>query len=130
MVKSILASLRIGDYLVVGILLSGIAWSTASSGAFRQGTVGIVEVDGRVVREISLETPGEFTVQGRDHPAVIRVRGGTFEIVDDRCPHPRLHSGKIFREGEFRVCIPNRLLIRIPAAASGAGPDTPDAITQ
>jgi hypothetical protein len=128
LINFILRSLKWGDWLVAGFLLTGVLGSTLFLSLKNPGQVGFVEVDGETVLRIPLDRTGDFPVQGITHPAVIRVSADGFEILDDRCPNPSFHSGRIIRQGEFRICFPNRLLIRVPDSGR-PDPSQPDAVS-
>lgn len=126
--KSLIQTLKSGDLFVTGLLLAGIIGSTVLLGTKSGGEMGIIEVDGKTVRRVNLDRPEEFPVQGKLHPAVVRVHSDGLEILDNRCSNPSYHSGRISREGEFRICFPNRVLIRI-AGSKRLNSSEPDAVS-
>lgn len=79
----------------------------------KQGELGVIEVNGKVVSKVSLKEKKVYPVKGYRYDTAIAVKNGTIEIRDGLCPNPLLHSGEISRTGEIRVCVYNRTVIRI-----------------
>ncbi|KKM11665.1 hypothetical protein SY88_07880 [Clostridiales bacterium PH28_bin88] len=51
-------------------------------------------------------------VRGPLGVTVVEIKAGKARIVSSPCPDPHWHQGWISRAGEFRVCIPNQVVIR------------------
>ncbi len=112
--KDILKRTTLGDKILV-ILLSvftGVSFPLLYAHS-KQGEWGIIEVNGKLVRKVPLYEKNSYMIKGYLYETPIEIKAGTIEIKDITCPNPLLHSGKISRTGEFRVCVHNRTVIRI-----------------
>lgn len=74
-----------------------------------------VTVDGTVVETLDLEKDGELTItspSGGSNHLIIQEK--TAWVSEASCPDKIcVHQGKISRDGEMIVCLPNRLVIQI-----------------
>lgn len=78
-----------------------------------EASVARVYQDGELIREIRLDTNGEFTVEGAWRN-VITVRDGKIAVTESNCPGGDcVHSGWIQSPGRSIVCLPNRVEIRL-----------------
>jgi len=112
--QHVLKKMTLGDkVLVLCLALStGVSFPLLSVSS-SQGAWGIIEVNGERVRRVPLDNIRTYPVQGHQYKTRIAVRDGSIEITDHACPSPWLHSGRISRTGEFRVCVYNRVVIRV-----------------
>ncbi|MCI8511742.1 MAG: NusG domain II-containing protein [Lachnospiraceae bacterium] len=74
-----------------------------------------ISVDGETVATLSLDTDQEFTAQG---PAGginrLLIRDGEVWVLEATCPDKLcIRQGKIHRDGELIVCLPNRMTAKI-----------------
>ncbi len=107
--------LRIGDFLVVILLLAGaIAWIAFGMTPSTTGSTATVEVSGKPIQELHLGHEDYFTINGALGPVLIGIDGSGIRILDSRCPHGLCkRMGPIRRTGDWIACIPNKLVIRI-----------------
>ncbi len=112
--KDILKRMTLGDKLLMIFLTvatgAAFPWLSAQSA---KGEWGVIDVDGRFIRKVPLYKENKYTIKGYLYQVLIEVKEEGIEIRDNSCPNPLLHSGRISRTGEFRVCVHNRTVIRI-----------------
>ncbi len=108
-------SLKIGDFLVVILLLAGaVAWIAFGMTPSITGSTAIVEVSGEQIQELHLGHEDYITVRGTLGPVLIGIDGSGIRILDSRCPHGLCkRMGPIQKSGDWIACIPNKLVIRI-----------------
>jgi len=88
----------------------------------KSATIAEIYHDGRLVMTVDLRMDSQFGLEGME----IAVSGGRISVVDSDCPDRIcVNQGAIDRPGIPIVCVPNRVLIKIPA-----GDMQFDAITQ
>lgn len=107
-----------GDYLAVAVTLLLAAAVFLAFLPRETGDTPMVEIylDGTLVRRVSLDTPGEFSVTG-DYINTVTVRDGKIAVTESDCPgEDCIHSGWIGTSGRSIVCLPNRMEIRIVSA--------------
>ena len=108
-------SLKIGDFLIVTLLLAGaVAWIAFGMTPSITGSTAIVEVSGEQIQELHLGHEDYITVRGTLGPVLIGIDGSGIRILDSRCPHGLCkRMGPIQKSGDWIACIPNKLVIRI-----------------
>ena len=85
----------------------------------RESGVPVAEVylDGELIRQLPLDAPVEFEVNGA-YRNTITVQDGKIGVSASDCPGGDcVHSGAIGSTGRSIVCLPNRMEIRIVSAA-------------
>ncbi len=93
------------------ILIYG-AFNTADKGK----KIAYVYSDNRLVGEYTLteDYETEFKVEVDSGYNIVHIQDGSVWIQDATCPDKVcLHQGKISKDGEIIVCLPNRLMIQI-----------------
>ena len=93
------------------ILIYG-AFHTADKGK----KIAYVYSDNRLVGEYTLteDYETEFKVEVDSGYNIVHIQDGSVWIQDATCPDKVcLHQGKISKDGEIIVCLPNRLMIQI-----------------
>jgi|GEM_PF-1261105 len=110
-----LRSLRLGDYLIVVLLLLiTVGWIAFGVSPSTVGSVADVQVSGKQVVQIKLDHEDYYTISGVLGPVLIAVDGSGVRILDARCPDKLcVRTGAINRAGEWIACVPNGLIIRI-----------------
>jgi len=79
-----------------------------------EGKWVVIEVDGRVVGDFSLEEDRLIPVDGKLGTTRVKIVNKGVRVLDSPCPHKLcVKSGPISRSGETLVCLPNRVFIRI-----------------
>lgn len=110
-----------GDLLLVSIFLilsiSGLFLRPAVKG----GSKVSISVNNQVVQALSLMTDSTVTVNGNLGPVIIRISSGSVRVEASECPHQYcIREGRIHRDGEMLVCLPNRVVVRVESEdASG-----------
>lgn len=90
----------------------------------KQPVAAQVILDGKVIRELPLDTDQEITVEGH-YVNTITVKGGRIAVTASNCPgEDCVHTGWLDQSGRSIVCLPNRLEIRL------TGETTVDAVVQ
>ena len=115
------------DALLIGALLA-VAFAVWVYGQqLRGGEAGHAEVvyRGVVVRSVSLDSPGRFSIP--ELPEVeFETRNGAAAFVHSNCPDQVcVNTGWLRIPGDFAACLPNQVLLSIPAEDNGL-----DAITR
>ena len=107
--------LKIGDAILIGILTVLTLGSIfVSDVIFEAGESVSVWVDGKEIYRLSLSENETIEVQGPLGTSVITVENGHAFIEKAPCPYKTcVKMGKISRNGEIIVCIPNRILLKI-----------------
>lgn len=108
-----------GDALaILATLLLAAAVFLAFLPGHRDGAaLAEIYLDGTLIRQVSLDSDGEFTVSG-DYTNTVTVRDGKIGVTASDCPGGDcVHSGWIGTSGRSIVCLPNRLEIRVVSAA-------------
>ena len=78
----------------------------------QSATIAEIYHDGRLVMTVDLRVDSQFNLEGMK----IAVSGGRISVVDSDCPDRIcVNQGAIDRPGMPIVCVPNRILIKIPA---------------
>ena len=118
-----------GDIILVVVLVILSVASIAGIRNFHNGGKHVVvEVDGRHVMELSLDSNVTETVKGPLGETVIVVENGTAKITDSPCPHKYcIRMGSISRRSEIIVCVPNYVFLTI---SGGGEKESFDGITQ
>jgi hypothetical protein len=116
-----------GDALVVAALAVSL-WAVLGPGEARgRAAVAEVTVNGRPALTVDLARDGSSEVRGPLGVTRLEVRGARIRVVSSPCPRQICrHGGWIGRPGETIVCLPNRVVVRIPGELPGA----PDALAR
>ena len=73
----------------------------------------VITRDGEIVEEIPLDADGEYTVGNM----VFTVDGGEIFVSESSCGDKIcVRTGKISRQGEAIVCVPNRTAVTVESA--------------
>jgi hypothetical protein len=79
-----------------------------------EGRVVVIEVDGELVGNFSLEEKRLIPVAGKLGTTGVEIVGNGVRVLDSPCPHKLcVKSGTISKSGETLVCLPNGVVIRI-----------------
>ena len=108
-----------GDWLAVAVTLLLAAAVFVAFLPRETGDTPMAEIylDGALIRQVSLDTPGEFTVTG-DYTNTVTIRNGKIGVSASDCPGGDcVHSGWIGSSGRSIVCLPNRMEIRVIAVS-------------
>lgn len=72
--------------------------------------------NGELIEQYDLDSnyQKEFTIENGDNYNTLEIRDGQVYIKDANCKDKLcVHQGKIHKDGELIVCIPNRLIVKI-----------------
>ena len=117
--KNIIAFAVIGVILIASIAAALIIQLGKEDGAYVT-----VEVNGVEVARYSLETDGEYELNGGTN--TLRIKNGVAYMIDANCPDKTCCAfwRKIDQGGETITCLPNMLVVTV----HGAGDDAPEII--
>ncbi len=107
------------DLILIGILLLTALALLLIAGAKRheKGAVAVVTVDGTETARYPLSKDGTFLLNGGSNTLVIE--NGEVWISEANCPDKLcMGFGKISKNGEIIVCLPNRLIVVIEGGES------------
>ena len=126
MEKSFRQSLKTGDLVLVLVLglLTLVSWGLLHQRG--SGSRVLIYQDGKETADISLNSDRTVQVEGPLGISVIEVKNGKVRMLKSPCPQQIcVHMGQISKPHSSIVCVPNRVMILIPADH-----DSLDAITQ
>jgi len=121
--------------LIAVILLSLVAYAAIhySSLSFPAEGRVLIKAGGEVVQELllSADRPAQrISVQGKTAPAIIEIEQGRVRVAEAFCPDQIcVKQGWIDTPGSSIVCVPNELVIYLPAGTDD-GATAVDAITR
>ncbi len=117
------------DIFLVAVLLILSLVSFASVRHFTpSGKHVMVEVEGRLVLELSFNRDVTETVTGPLGKTVVVIENGAVRIQNSPCPHRYcVRMGKLRHRGEIAVCVPNRVVVTI---RGGDETESFDSVTQ
>ncbi|UCE08218.1 MAG: NusG domain II-containing protein, partial [bacterium] len=73
-----------------------------------------IEVNGRIVHQLDLNTSQQITVTGSVGKTIIKIDQGTAQVIYSDCPEKIcIKTGKIHHTGEMIVCVPNKVVAKI-----------------
>lgn len=101
---------RTGDFVIAAcvLLLAALIWVFPLLG--ERGAYAAVEQNGEDVAELSLSEERELRISG----CTVRVENGAVYVAESDCPdRVCVRTGKISKEGETVICVPNKISIRI-----------------
>jgi len=113
-VKSWLALVRPGDWLVIAVVAGAVALAFPILWQGGLGDRAVVRQEGRIIAELDLAKPQTFNASGPLGTTVIAIADGRARVVSD--PGPRqycVRQGWLSRAGEIAICAPNRVSLAI-----------------
>ncbi|HNS73017.1 MAG TPA: NusG domain II-containing protein [bacterium] len=106
----------LGAGIVVGLLLSALLLPGRHA-----GREVLIESRGALYVRARLDAPALYEVPGPLGVTVVEIRGGAVRVLSSPCPEKYcVHSGSVSRQGRLIVCVPNRVVVRIPGGTSGS----------
>jgi len=116
----VLSMLTLADKILIGGLVVLTLLSFPVIRHFQhEGSVVVIEVDGELVGNFSLEEDRFIPVDGKLGTTKVEIVGNGVRVLDSPCPHKVcVKSGTISRSGETLVCLPNGVVIRIEGEPS------------
>jgi hypothetical protein len=122
---SLRQSLKTGDYMLVILLglFSLVSWELLHHR--ESGNHALIYEDGNQIADITLGSDQTIQVRGPLGISVIEVKNGKIRMAASPCPQQIcVRMGQISKAHSSIVCVPNRIVIQIPADH-----DSLDAIT-
>lgn len=112
------------EILVIVLLsLACLLWLYASRRS-SSGQSAEIYVDGELVQTVSLTENQIFSPDGCPQ-VVLEISDGRIRFQSSSCPDKIcVQTGWLSHEGEYAICLPLRVMVRIPAKAG-----SPDAVT-
>jgi hypothetical protein len=110
------------DLVVIGVILAVILLSVLLMQLFKkEGDYVVVRIDGKQVAKYSLQTDGEYQLNGGTN--VLKIQNGKAYLIYADCPdHLCINQGKVHQNGQTITCLPNRLTITV-VTDNGEGVD-------
>ena len=113
--------------MIAGLIIVTLLSFPAIRHFHHEGKRVIIELDGDVVGNFSLKEDRLVPVEGKLGTTRVKMAEGGVRIVDSPCPYKLcVKSGSIHRAGETLICLPNRVVVRIP----GDGKEAVDAVSR
>jgi hypothetical protein len=109
------------DLLIVLLLLASSVISFRFLAGAPSGETAYIEYQGRNYSRLLLKTKGLITdtIQTEKGSIVIARNNGSISILEAPCPDKVcVNTGKINRNGEKIICVPNKLVISIGSGES------------
>lgn len=104
--------------MIAAMLLLSLTLVLVISLTKEEGAVAVVEIDGDEVATYSLDTDGEYVLNGGTN--VLVIEDGCAYLSYAECPdHTCVKTGKIRFVGESIVCLPNRLSVTVRGEGDG-----------
>lgn len=104
--------------MIAAMLLLSLTLVLVISLTKEEGAVAVVEIDGDEVATYSLDTDGEYVLNGGTN--VLVIEDGCAYLSYAECPdHTCVRTGKIRYVGESIVCLPNRLSVTVRGEGEG-----------
>ena len=111
------------DFLLIICLLAtaGLLYFLFSQN--EAGAVCEIILDGKQIETVSLREDRIFSIA--EVPEIqLEIKDGKIRFLSSDCPDQIcVKTGFISRPGEYAVCLPHRLMIRIPEKGGGQSPD-------
>jgi hypothetical protein len=112
---------RLDIIIVLSVVVIGIVMLLALVFTQKSGEYVIVKMDGAEIARFELYSDTEYEIKG-DHGErnLLVIKDGKAEIKEASCPDGLcIKTGKIDKEGQSIVCLPNKVVVEI----SGEGQD-------
>jgi hypothetical protein len=113
-VKSWLALVKAGDWLVAGLAAIAVALSFPLLWRGGQAERAVIRVDGRIFAEYPLDAPRRIEVPGPLGKTMIEMEPGRARVQSD--PGPRQYcvlQGWLARAGAVAICAPNHVSLML-----------------
>lgn len=112
--------LSLADKILIGGLVVLTLLSFVAIRHFKhEGRVAVIEVDGKLVGNFSLEEDRFIPVDGKLGTTRVEIVGNGVRVLDSPCPHKLcVKSGTISKSGDALICLPNGVVIRIEGELS------------
>lgn len=115
-----------GDWLLLGgLVLAGCLLGLFLLLTGREGAQVQIRVAGTVVETFSLSRDRTYTIQGAGGGTnLLVIQDGEAWIEEASCPDGLcVHMGRIHRDGQSVVCLPNQVVVEVVAGDGDADTD-------
>jgi len=121
-------SLRAADLLLAGaaglVALGLTSWSGRTPIGSAAPIQAVVSVGGTQVLTVDLRQDGLYPLDLAEGHMVVEVLDGAVRVRESGCPDQVcVLTGWIRHPGEMIICVPYRVVVQIPQAPQGRGPD-------
>lgn len=101
--------------LAGGVLLAALLFWLGSLAFHKKGERVTISVDGAIVKEMSLDEDGSYTVELEEGGYnTIRIQGGRVSMEEADCPDKLcVHHRAIRYNNETIICLPHRVVVEI-----------------
>ncbi len=111
-ISDIIKKYRIDIIVIFAIIIISLSALLVLNLTKKAGNTVYVEIDGHPPIEYSLETDGEFSLNGGTN--ILVIKNGEAYLSYSNCPdHTCEKTGKIRYVGETIICLPNKISISI-----------------
>ena len=113
--------------LVVMLIIFGSVFFFGIDYHRQPGETCSIEVDGKLTHFLKLSDNQDVLISGANGEILIRIKETKVRVLHSKCPEKIcVYTGWIRNRGEFIVCVPNKVVVKI----NGAKEDHFNVITQ
>ena len=102
-------------FLLLAISISGLIFI---DNVMHQGTEVIIDVNGKQVYMLQLNTDKSVKVKGPLGDTLVEIRDGKVRITESPCPNKICIKQGWIKRGAI-VCLPNRIVVRVNSTKDG-----------
>lgn len=114
--------LRLRDIFII-VLIIGAVFVFYALLPESGGETAVVYYDSEIIAEIPLSGSGEYTFPQVPH-MVFTAEDGTVSVTESNCgDRTCVRTGKISRQGEAIICVPNKIVVEIKGSTKESGVD-------
>lgn len=114
--------LRLRDVFII-VLIIGAVFVFYALLPESGGETAVVYYDSEVIAEIPLSGSGEYTFP-QVPDMVFTAEDGAVSVTESNCgDRTCVRTGKISRQGEAIICVPNKIVVEIKGSAKESGVD-------
>lgn len=114
--------LRLRDVLII-LFIIGATFALYALLPDNGGETAVVYYDSEVIAEIPLNASGEYTFP-QVPDMVFTAESGTVSVTESNCgDRTCVSTGKISRQGEAIICVPNKIVVEIKGSTKESGVD-------
>ena len=114
-IRSVLKLCTTGDKILIAILILLAITSLFAINMKRQpGETCSIEVSGKLIDHLKLSENRDLLVNGPIGETLIKIKNHKVRVTHSDCPEKIcVKTGWIHKTGEFIVCVPNKVVIKI-----------------
>ena len=115
--------------IMIILALLGLSYIVVFFAFKNEGSYITIEKDGALVGTYSLEAEQEIPLSDDDTNNIVVIEKGKAFMKEASCPdHLCMKQGKISKEGQTIVCLPNKVIVTV--ISDDSGQDKLDAMVQ